>query len=108
MNKNIGQNQRVLNHLIDHGYITQLVASSYGVRRLASRIDEIQTKGGTTVEREMRKDDAGVKYAYYTLRDIDREYLRDARDGGAPWNAAGAERLEAARRGSAARQAKAA
>ena len=31
------QCQLVLSNLIDHGYITQLIATNYGVRRLASR-----------------------------------------------------------------------
>jgi hypothetical protein len=62
----LNQNQRVLNHLITHGYITQTIASNYGIRRLASRINDLK-KQNVLIQSNIRKDDAGVPYAYYTL-----------------------------------------
>lgn len=60
--------QRVLvfNHLKTHGYITDVVAQSYGIRRLASRILDLKTLG-FVIDVEMRRDDLGRRYAYYTL-----------------------------------------
>jgi hypothetical protein len=75
----INQNQRVLNHLIDHGYITEVIARSYGIRRLASRIHDI-SKECVNVQKEMRTDDAGVRYTYYSLPEIVREAERRRRD----------------------------
>jgi hypothetical protein len=60
------QNQRVLDHMIDHGYITQVIAGNYGIRRLASRIHDLNGEGITVVS-EIKKDDAGVRYATYSL-----------------------------------------
>lgn len=62
--------QRVLvyNHLKIHGYITDVVAQNYGIRRLASRIDELK-KNGIRITAERRRDDLGRHYAYYTLTD---------------------------------------
>lgn len=79
------QNQTVLNHLIDHGYITQSVASNYAVRRLAARVHDLRIKG-VNVEVERRVDDAGVPYAYYTLSSIDRYCEDSARQQGLAWN----------------------
>ena len=56
----------VLDHMRNHGYITQLVAGNYGVTRLASRIDELKT-AGYSINSELRTDDFGKRYAYYTL-----------------------------------------
>jgi hypothetical protein len=80
----LSQNQRVLNHLIDHGYITQSIASNYGIRRLASRIDEIKQQN-VEVLTEYRKDDAGVRYAYYHLNVTIRAVERIRRDNGLSW-----------------------
>jgi hypothetical protein len=81
----ITQNQRVLSHLIDHGYMTQTIASSYGIRRLASRINDLKLQS-VLIQSEIRKDDAGVPYARYTL--VHREAERNRRDGlGMTWRA---------------------
>lgn len=56
----------VLDHLRGHGYITQGVASLYGITRLASRIDELKN-AGNEITSEIRYDDFGRRYAYYTL-----------------------------------------
>lgn len=85
MRNGVSQNQFVLNHLIDHGYITQVIASSYGIRRLASRIHDLEV-ACIPVDREMRVDDAGVKYAYYTLNEDVRQYERRHRAEGKQWN----------------------
>ena len=83
----INQNQRVLNHLIDHGYITEVVARNYGIRRLASRVHDL-TKEGIPVARDMRFDDVGVRYTYYTLSELSREYEKNRRDDhGFTWRA---------------------
>lgn len=71
------QNQRVLDHMIDHGYITQVIASSYGIRRLASRIFDL-TREGVIVGRQTKFDDAGVRYTNYSL--VNREMERQRRD----------------------------
>jgi hypothetical protein len=61
------QKEIVLNHLRVHGYITDVVAQSYGVRRLASRIDELKNHDEYSIIKEMRRDDLGRRYAYYTF-----------------------------------------
>ena len=66
MKRNQPQVELVRAHLKRHGYITDLVAQNYGVKRLAARIYDIEA-AGTRVDREMRRDDAGVRYTYYTL-----------------------------------------
>lgn len=85
MRNGVSQNQFVLNHLIDHGYITQVIAGSYGIRRLASRVHDLESVG-IPVNREMRVDDAGVKYAYYTLHEDVRRHERRRRAEGKQWN----------------------
>lgn len=82
----LSQNQRVLNHLIDHGYITQTIASSYGIRRLASRVFDLTTRG-IEVTVESRTDDAGVRYAYYSLSDSARAEEHVSRANGGTWMA---------------------
>jgi hypothetical protein len=62
----MNQTQKVLNHLVNHGYITQVIASNYGIRSCSSRISELKNRGHA-VSVELKKDDAGVRYAYYTL-----------------------------------------
>jgi hypothetical protein len=66
------QNQRVLDHMIDHGYITQTIAGNYGIRRLASRIHDL-TKEGVTITRTTKTDDAAVRYASYSLKYVQIE-----------------------------------
>lgn len=80
------QCQLVLNHLIDHGYITDLVARNYGVRRLASRIHDLKTIGGVGVQVQTRRDDQGNRYAYYFLSEDARAVEREIRDEGGTWN----------------------
>ena len=60
------QNTLVREHLEKHGYITPLVASTLGVTRLAARIYDIETSR-SPINRELRRDDAGKRYTYYTL-----------------------------------------
>jgi len=62
----MSQVQLVKSHIEKHGYITQVIALSYGVRRLASRINDLK-RDGLAINSEIRKDDVGVRYAYYTL-----------------------------------------
>lgn len=81
----MSQNQLVLNHLIDHGYITEIIARSYGIRRLASRIFDLKTTGVVEVEKDMRVDDLGVPYAYYSLTQFERDLERSLRDRGLDW-----------------------
>lgn len=61
------QNELVLKHLKNHGYITQVIASNYGVRRCSARIKDLKYNG-IKINSIRKKDDAGVPYAYYTLR----------------------------------------
>lgn len=60
------QNEIVLNHLKSHGYITQVIASNYGIRRCAARINDLKNVG-LDIKSERKTDDVGVPYAYYTL-----------------------------------------
>lgn len=60
------QKSIVRDHLNAHGYITPLIASNYGVTRLASRIDELKNEG-LGINNELRADDNGKRYSYYTL-----------------------------------------
>jgi len=83
----LSQNQQVLNHLIEHGYITDAIARNYGVRRLASRIYDLKSSGLVDIEVATLTDDAGVRYAYYSMTDQSRKFerhWRDARSWG--WN----------------------
>jgi len=82
----MSQNQLVLNHLIDHGYITEIIARSYGVRRLASRIHDLKLTGGVDVQKDMRKDDLRVPYAYYYLPPDVRDAERQTRAEGYDWS----------------------
>lgn len=65
------QCQIVLKHLIDHGYITQLIATNYGVRRLASRIYDLKD-AGVVLDSTIQRDDSGTKYARYTMTEVNR------------------------------------
>jgi hypothetical protein len=60
------QNEIVLKHIINHGYITQIIASNYGIRRCSARIKDLKNNGVPLVSK-MKKDDMGVRYAYYTF-----------------------------------------
>lgn len=60
------QNQQVLDHMLDHGYITPLIAQSYGIQRLGARIQDLKY-AGIRVIAEIRRNDMGKRYAYYTL-----------------------------------------
>lgn len=85
----VSQNQFVLNHLIDHGYITEVIARNYGIRRLASRITDlgdVTLGAGIEIPRETRTDDAEVKYTYYFLPDRSRDVERANRQCGGTWN----------------------
>lgn len=62
----MNQTDKVFNHLKNHGYITQVVASNYGIRSCSSRISELKNRG-VNIDVILKKDDAGVRYAYYTL-----------------------------------------
>ena len=65
------QNQIILKHLIDHGYITQLIATNYGVRRLASRNFDLKSEM-VQIEVATKRDDTGTKYAYYSMTEFER------------------------------------
>ena len=78
------QNQLVLDHLIDHGYITEVIGRSYGVRRTASRITDLKA-AGVDVHSELRKDDLGTTYAYYSVTEGARAYERAERLAGNDW-----------------------
>jgi hypothetical protein len=82
----MSQNQLVLNHLIDHGYVTEIIARSYGIRRLASRIHDLKAIGLVRVQKEMRTDDLKVPYAYYSLSESERAFERLMRDNGMNWS----------------------
>lgn len=73
------QNQFVLDHLIDHGYISDTIARNYGIRRLAARIRDL-TEEGVRVDRQSKTDDVGSRYTQYAL--VDRcveKFRRDVR-----------------------------
>jgi hypothetical protein len=74
------QCQLVLDHLIDHGYITEVIARNYGVKRLASRVHDLKAIASVPVQKEMRTDDLGAQYAYYYIADSAREEERQIRD----------------------------
>jgi len=71
----IHQCKRVLDHMIDHGYITPLIAQSYGIQRLAARIKDLRAQG-VRIDNEIRVNDAGVRYSKYTLLDRGHELFR--------------------------------
>jgi hypothetical protein len=80
------QNQFVLDHLLDHGYMTDAIAQNYRIRRLAARIAELRAGIGSysgrplDIETELRTDEMGQRYAYYRMRIEDRIYESDCRD----------------------------
>lgn len=60
------QCQIVLNHILQKGYISQLVATNYGVVRLASRINDLKNAGYAIVATPSR-DMQGKRYMRYAL-----------------------------------------
>lgn len=76
------QNQRVLDHMITHGYITPLIAFSYGITRLAARIQELEAEG-VHIESKIETNDLGVRFARYTL--TYRGFERQRRINGFKW-----------------------
>lgn len=56
----------VLNHIHRHGYISQLVATNYGIPRLASRIHDLKI-AGIDVRAESVRDMKGKRYTRYSL-----------------------------------------
>lgn len=56
----------VLDHISTLGYITQLVATNYGVTRLASRIHDLKL-AGYTINAETHRDMTGKRYTRYSL-----------------------------------------
>lgn len=85
MGRKITHNVIVLNHLIDHGYITEVVARNYGVKRLASRMNELKN-AGVPFESEDRVDDLGNRYRYYYLSVFARHLERVRRQLCVKWN----------------------
>lgn len=79
------QCQFVLDHLIDHGYITDTVAHTYRIRRLASRIHDLVNEG-IDVGKETKRDALGQKYTYYYLTPSARLDERSLRTRGLKWN----------------------
>jgi hypothetical protein len=76
------QIQHVLDHLIDHGYITDAVAQHvFKIRRLAARIHELQLIG-VQVTRRFRRDALGQRYTYYSLDETERGLERLYRSQG--------------------------
>lgn len=62
------QARTILKHLLDGKVITPMKALSvYGISRLAACIYEIRTRAGYTVNTYVREDEAGHKYAQYSL-----------------------------------------
>lgn len=62
------QARKVLKHLKDGKSITPMEALVvHNISRLASCIEEIRNKAGYTVNTELRRDDAGHRYARYVL-----------------------------------------
>lgn len=57
----------VLAHLQRRGHITPVEALSvYKITRLAARIEELRM-AGYSINTDIRRDDAGARYARYTL-----------------------------------------
>jgi len=64
--RRVSQNEFVLNHLITHGYITDAVAQTYRIRRLAARIYDLRSEGHK-IEVTPCVDDMGQRYFMYHL-----------------------------------------
>lgn len=66
------QARTVLRHLIKEGSITPMIASGiYKVRSLPRRILDLK-EAGFNIERELRKDATGQRYAFYAMSNADR------------------------------------
>lgn len=69
------QARTVLRHLVQEGSITPMVAAGiYKVRSLPRRILDLK-EAGVKVERELRKDATGQRYAFYTMDAKERRRL---------------------------------
>lgn len=82
--KTTGQNQNsfVLNHLIDHGYITDAIAQTYRIKRVASRIHDLTSMQGefqALIQRATKHDELGQRYTYYFMSDLERSIQRGLR-----------------------------
>ena len=64
-------NTFVLNHLIDHGYITDTIAQQYRIRRLAARIFDLRNQE-VQITSETRFDDLGQRYTRYSLSGLEQ------------------------------------
>ena len=62
----MSQTDLVLDHLVDHGYITPLIARNYGVERLAARIHDL-LREGVQIRAATHRDMKGKRYTRYTL-----------------------------------------
>lgn len=71
----VHQCQRVLDHMVDHGYITPMIAQSYGIQRLAARIKDLRAQG-VRIDNSVLTNDIGVRYSRYTLKDRGVENIR--------------------------------
>ena len=68
------QSANVLKHLREEGSISQWEAHGvYGIRRLASRIDEI-VAAGWDIEKEEKRDAKGQRYIRYSLSVAQRRF----------------------------------
>lgn len=67
------QNERILNHLKQHGSITQMEATTeYGCQRLAARIGELRRAGyqiSSKLESSKNRYGERVTYARYSLKE---------------------------------------
>jgi hypothetical protein len=87
MKKTTNHNAFVLNHLIDHGYITPAIAQQYRVTRLAARIFDLRNQPEpVNVYSELRYDDLGQRYTHYFIDDLERETQRGLRRVRAQWS----------------------
>jgi hypothetical protein len=60
----------ILRHLHKRGNISPMQAlNTYGIYSLAGRIHELRHKGGYNIRAELRRDEAGHRYARYFLGD---------------------------------------
>lgn len=87
MTTKVTHNEFVLNHLIDHGYITDAQAQGYRIRRLAARIFDITRRNRVLVHKETCRDDLGQKYTRYFLSDSERAIQRAIRKNRGNWPA---------------------
>lgn len=80
-------NTFVLNHLIDHGYITDAIAQQYRIRRIGARIWDLKNRSEPVeILKETRHDDLGQRYTHYYLSDIERHTQLGLRRVRAQWS----------------------